>query len=111
MTRSHFAINRGTFFLICSRYQRSSTSCFFASLAPGRTFKTNTECFSSTLGAASFHHSQQVTLSPNIMTLTIQIFALRLALLLPQLPLLFPDPPQLGNCKYSNRINTYSTSR
>ena len=29
MTRSHFAINRGTFFLICSRYQRSSTSRFF----------------------------------------------------------------------------------
>jgi len=47
--------------------------------------------------AVLFVHFQQVTLTPNVVTFTINVFAICLAFLFPKLLLVFLDPVDLGN--------------
>src|ERR1700677_2031831 len=56
----------------------------------------------------AFGNLEKVTLSPNVMAFPVQIFPLRLAILLLQLPLLLLDPTQLRNRKYPNGIEPHS---
>src|SRR3984885_2803717 len=56
----------------------------------------------------NFENLEKITLSPNVVAFSVQIFPLRLAILFLQLPLLLFDPTQLRNRKYPNSIKPHS---
>ena len=71
-------------------------ACFFSSSVPGRTLSSIRLCRSSTVGGPSFDNLHQVTASPKVVALAIDVITRGLPFLGENLLLLLPDPRQLG---------------
>ena len=79
--------------LICSRYHWPTIACRVSSFVPGRTRRIIRLCFSSIFRrGVCLNDLQQIALSPDVVAFAVEIFAGRLAFLLPQLSLLLLDP-------------------